>query len=48
MAESEIFEGDGEGSVTFSEDLFDEMQATLAKLVRSYEVCHYLSINWFD
>ena len=38
MADGEVYEGDGEGTIKFSEDLFDEMQANLAKLVRSYEV----------
>lgn len=39
MADGEIFEGEGEGTVKFTEDLFDDMQKALQKLVRSYEVC---------
>ena len=45
MADGEVFEGDGEGSVKFTEDLFDEMQRSLMQLVKTYEVSFHIEIS---
>ena len=39
MADREdVYEGDGEGTVKFTEDLFEDMQSALSKLMKTYSV----------
>lgn len=46
MAEAEMYEGEGENSLSFNEDLFDDLQSALRKLVQVYQVSGLIVYDW--